>query len=133
MMVEYNDFRENSARILEGDQAQEIYHFVAPDRSLRCSWKREDNKKRGRWNRVLRHLCTLILEFQETFMQRLCAFLFLFLVFSFISWLLNSSNLLSYGSKLRRRYTLSLLLMWLGKGLFWKFFSLRRAYDLPVG
>ena len=37
MMVEYKDFRENSARILEGDQVQEIYHFVAPDRNLRCS------------------------------------------------------------------------------------------------
>ena len=40
--------------------------------------KRVGNRKRVRWNRPLRYLCTLVLGLQENFMQSLSVFLLFF-------------------------------------------------------
>ena len=93
------------------------------------SSKKRGNKKRGRWNRGVRHLCTLVLGFQKNACRGCLFFVFCY-GFSFIAWILNSSNLLSYGSELRKRYTLGLLLICLEKEVFWKFFAWEGALDL---
>ena len=87
-----------------------VYHFFDPNLWLRYPWKRQDNnRKRGRWNGRLGRLCKLVFGFQENFMQSLSTFIlffswerkkwFLKAIFSFIPWLFNSPDLLSYGSE----------------------------------
>ena len=57
-----------------------------------------------------------VLSFQENYMQSLSAYKgILKTLFSFISWLLNFSDLHSYGSKSRKRYTLRLFSKCLGR------------------
>ena len=55
------------------------YHFVDPDLSVEISLKKRGSRRRVRWIRGLKHLCTHVLWFQENSMQSLYAFLlFLF-------------------------------------------------------
>ena len=90
---------------------------------LRYFWKRKNIKKWVCSNRGLRHLCTLCIEASKKFhAEPVCFFIvfwylrFLKALFYFIAWLLNSSNLHSYGSSLRKTYTWRLLLpMHLGR------------------
>ena len=111
---------------------------------LRYPWKRVDNnRKRGRWNRGLRHLFILVFGFQENFMKNLSAFIlffwwqrkewFLKALFSAIPWLLNSPNLLNYGSESGKIYTLRLLLMCLEERKFRKLFFLRGEQRTYLG
>ena len=64
----------------------------------------------------MRHLVYFVLGFQENSMQKAVCFLVILVIkgilkalFSFISWLLNFSELPNYGSNSRKRYTLRLL------------------------
>ena len=110
--------------------------------------KKREHQKRMRWNRGLRHLCTLC-----GFKKILCKACLLFhcslvikwilkTLFSFIPWLLNFSDLSNYGSNLRKRYALRLLskclvrstllpiggkvppTLWFSSIPWWAFFSL---------
>ena len=89
---------------------------------LRYFWKREDIRKNVRWNRELRYHCRLSTGISKKSMLSLSTFLFFLVInrilkalFSFIPWLLNSSDLSSYASDLSKRYTLRFLLMFLEK------------------
>ena len=79
-------------------------------------WKRGSVRKRVRWNRGFRHLCRLRIGVLENSMQSRTVFLLFFgnIPNSKSSWLLNSCDLLSYGSNLRKRYILRLLSMCVG-------------------
>ena len=84
--------------------------------------KRGNIRKRVRWNRGLKHLFTLCIAVSREFHAKLVCFFFFFVIkrilkalFSFIPLLLNSSDSLSYGSNLRKRYTLRLLSICLGR------------------
>ena len=83
------------------------------------------------WDRGLRHLCICTLYWGlKKILCKACLLLNCFLVikeilkalFSFIPWLLNFSDLPNYGSNLRKRYTLRLLLK-----------CLVRSTLLPIG
>ena len=53
-----------------------VYHFVDSYLGLEYLQKTGINRKRIRCNRETRHLCTLVLVFQENFMHSLSGFLF---------------------------------------------------------
>ena len=80
---------------------------------MKYFWKRGSIRKRVRWNRGLRNLwgfkkilCSVFLFFAK--------YRILKALFSFIFWLLNFSDLPSYGSNSRKRYALRLVSMFLG-------------------
>ena len=88
---------------------------------LRYFWKRGNIKIRMCWNREMRHLC--ILGVSRKFYRKPVWFFIVFwqkkiilkALFSFIPWLFNSSDLLSYGSNSRKRCTLRILSICLGR------------------
>ena len=84
------------------------------------------SEKGSCWNRGLRRLCTLCTVLYYFFKKILCQTCLLFYCFFVIKrilkalfysilWLLNSSDLPSYDSNLKKRYTLRLLPMCLGR------------------
>ena len=92
--------------------------FVGSNLGVEIFLKKREHQKRMRWNRGLRHVCILCIEVsKKLYSKSLSAYKgILKVLFSFIPWLLNFSDLLNnYGSKLRKRYTLRLLSKCLGK------------------
>ena len=87
--------------------------FVGSNLGVETFLKKMEHQKRMCYNRGLRHLCILCIEVS----RKSCLPFNCFLVikgipkalFSFISWLLNFSDLPNYGSNSRKRYTLRLL------------------------
>ena len=84
--------------------------------------KKREHKKRMSWNRGFRHLFTLCIRVSGKFYEKPVCFLIFFgykrilkALFSFLLWLLNFSDLRSYGLNLRKRYTLRLLSKCLGR------------------
>ena len=88
---------------------------------LRYFWKTGNIKKSVRWNRGLRHFyrgfekitckaCLLFYFYCPLVIKRIIRVLF-----AFIPWSLNSSDLPSYGSNSRKRYTIRLLSLCLGR------------------
>ena len=99
-----------------------VCHFVASNLMFEIFLKRGNIRKRVRWNRGLKHLFTLCIAVSREFHAKLVCFLFFLVIkrilkalFSLIPLLLNSSDLPSYGSNLRKRYTLTLLSICLGR------------------
>ena len=96
-----------------------VYYLLVLTWGLRYFRKRENIRKRVPWNRGLRHLCTLFIGGFKIIPCKLCLLFNCFLLikrilkalFSFIPWLLNNSELPSYVSNSRKRYTLTLLSM----------------------
>ena len=103
---------------------QHCLPFVVSDLGVEIFSKKREHQKRMRWNRGLRDapLYTLYSGFKKI-LCKACLLFNCFLVikrilkalFSFIPWLLNFSDLPSYGSNLRKRYALRLLPMCLGR------------------
>ena len=102
------------------NEKNDNWHYV---RSLFCwSWlggwdifrKRGVKRKKEHYfgNSWFRHHCTLVLRFEEHFMQSFFIVLWwMKALFAFIPWLLSSFGLPGYGSESKKRCTLRLLLM----------------------
>ena len=104
--------------------------FVGSNLGVETFLKKREHQKRMRWNRGLRHLCILCIGVSRKFYLKACLLFNCFLVikrivkvlFSFIPWLLNFTDLPNYGSNSRKIYTLRLL----SKCLVW-------STLLPIG
>ena len=99
-----------------------VYHCVGSNLGVKMFLKKREHQKKGAFKQMIEApLYTLYCGFKKIPGKTYLLF-FLFLVikrilktlFSFIPWLLNSSDLPSYGPNLRKRYTLRLLPMCLG-------------------
>ena len=93
-----------------------LYHLLALTWGWRYFWKRGNIRKGYVDIEDLGTSVYFVFGFQENSIQSLFDFQLFFVVkrilkalFSFISWLLNFSDLPSYGPNLRKRYTLRLL------------------------
>ena len=99
-----------------------VCHFIGYNLGVEISLKRRKHQKRVRWNRELDYLFTFCIWVSRKFHAKLPYRMFLLgffgnqknsknlkVLFSFIPWLFNSSDMLSYGSSSRKRYTLRLL------------------------
>ena len=100
-----------------------VYHFVGSNLVVEIFLKKREHQKKGRLEkRTEAPLYTFYWGF-KTIPSKAYLLFYCFLVikrilkalFSFIPWPLNSSDLPSYGSNLRERYTPRLLSMWLGR------------------
>ena len=103
---------------------QHCLPFVGSNLGGEIFLKKREHQKRMRWNRGLRHLCILCFGVSRKFCAKPVCFLIVFwlkkilkALFSFIPWLLKFSDLPSYGSNLRKRYTLRLLSKGLGRSI----------------
>ena len=99
-----------------------VYHFVGSNLVVEIFLRNSEHQKKGALKqRIEAPLYTLYWVF-IIILCKGCLLFYCFLVikrilkglFSFIPWLLNSSDLPSYGSNLRKRYTLKLSSMCLG-------------------
>ena len=93
-----------------------LYHLLVLTWGLRYFWKKRSIRKGcveiEKWGMSL----YFVMRFQENYMQSLSAYEgVLKALFSFILWLLNSSDLPSYGPNSRKRYSLRLLKICLGR------------------
>ena len=101
---------------------QHCLPFVGSNLGVEIFLKKREYQKRMGWNRA--PLYTFYWGFKKI-LCKACLLFNCFLVikrilkalFSFIPWLLNFSDLPSYGSYLRKRYTLRLLSKCLGRSI----------------
>ena len=88
---------------------------------LRYFWKIGNTRKRVCWNRGRKHLYTFCIGVSRKFHAKpVCFFVIKRIpkaLFFFSPWLLNSSDLPSYGSNSRKRGTLKLLAMCLRRSI----------------
>ena len=104
---------------------QHCLPFIGSNLGFGIFLKKREHQKRMGWNRGMRHLCILCIGVSRKFYAKPVCFLIVFwlkkkilkALFSFIPWLLNFSDLPSYGSNLRKRYTLRLLSKGLGRSI----------------
>ena len=101
-----------------------VYHFVGPDLEVQIFLKKREHHKKGLLKqRTEAPLHTLYWGFKKTPSKACLLFCFLLIrrilkaLFSFILWLLNSSDLRSYDSNSRKRHTLRSLRMCIGKSI----------------
>ena len=85
----------------QGGKQHCLIPFVGSNLGFEIFLKKKEHQKRMCWNRGLRHLCILWIEVSRRFYAKPVCFLIVFLVikgilkplFSFITWLLNFSDL----------------------------------------
>ena len=101
-----------------------FYHFVRSCLQFEIFLNKRENQKKGALKYRIETLTSLhsMLRFQKKSLQSLSALLGIFAkkrilksLFSFIPWLLNSSDLPSSGSNSTKRYTSRLLSICLGR------------------